>query len=125
FALLQDSSLSLSPCLNPGYFPISVADLFHLIYLILHTSRTGMFPSHARPLLDEAGWADARRRAPMIWQRLCKTFLAGLVAVAAAGSSVAGDGCSTPCAPATCKVTCVEWVPEQYQTTRTTYKTEC
>jgi len=61
----------------------------------------------------------------MIWQRLCKSFLAGLVAVAAAGSSVAGDGCSTPCAPATCKVTCVEWVPEQYQTTRTTYKTEC
>src|SRR5205085_1115824 len=68
---------------------------------------------------------DARRRAPMIWQRLCKSFLAGLVAIVAAGSSVAGDGCGTPCAPTTCKVTCYEWVPEQYQTTRTTYKTEC
>jgi hypothetical protein len=41
----------------------------------------------------------------MIWQRICKSFLAGLVAISAAGSSVAGDGCGSPCGQQTCKVT--------------------
>ena len=53
-----------------------------------------------------------------------------LVMLLTAGTASArGDDCCAPaCAPAAPAfrtVTCVQYVPEQYQTTRTTYKTEC
>jgi hypothetical protein len=61
----------------------------------------------------------------MIWQQVRKALLASVV-VAAGTASARGDDCCAPaCAPATRTVTCIEYVPEQYQTTRTTYKTEC
>src|SRR5438477_2860390 len=51
-------------------------------------------------------------------------LLAGVVA-AATPAARAGDCCS-PCAPApTFRTVCMkEWVPEQYNTTRTCYRTE-
>lgn len=58
----------------------------------------------------------------MFAQRVRFVLLAGVV-VAAAAPARAGDCCApAPCATRT--VCCTEWVPEQYQTTRTTYKTE-
>ena len=58
----------------------------------------------------------------MIWQQVRKALLASVV-VAAGTASARGDDCCAPCAPATRTVTCIDYVPEQYQTTRTTYKT--
>jgi len=63
----------------------------------------------------------------MIWQQVRKALLASVV-VAAGTASARGDDCCAPAcppAPACRTVTVVEYVPEQYQTTRTTYKTEC
>jgi hypothetical protein len=64
----------------------------------------------------------------MLWQRVRTVLLAGGVAALAAASARAEDGCApAPCAPAPQfrTVTVKEWVPEQYPTTRTVYKTEC
>ena len=70
----------------------------------------------------------------MIWQRARLALLANVVLAAAAVSARAGDGTPvaapvTPAAPATAPATqsvCVtEWVPENYTTTRTVYRTEC
>ncbi len=62
----------------------------------------------------------------MVWQRLRLALLTGAI-LATAGITVrAGDCCApAPCAPATKKVCCKEWVPETYQCQRTVYKTEC
>jgi len=60
----------------------------------------------------------------MIWQRARFALLAGLFAVAAAGPARADDAAAC-CAPAYRTVCVKEWVPEQYQCTRTVYKTEC
>jgi hypothetical protein len=56
-------------------------------------------------------------------------FLIGLVAAAAVAPARAdhngGGCCEAPCAPAMRTVTCTEWVPQQYTTTRTAYRSEC
>src|SRR5262249_21089775 len=54
-------------------------------------------------------------------------FLVGLVAAAAAATARA-DHDGAPCppsAPAMQTVTCTEWVPQNYTTTRTCYRYEC
>lgn len=55
-------------------------------------------------------------------------ILAGAL-ISTTGLSVRADDCCGAAAPAasccTRKVTCTEWVPETYETTRTTYRTEC
>jgi len=58
----------------------------------------------------------------MIWQRSRVALLVGSV-LAVAASSARADDCCAP-APCTQTVTCTEWVPEQFQTTRTVYRTE-
>jgi hypothetical protein len=40
-------------------------------------------------------------------------------------AALAADGCCNSCAPTSCQATCVEYVPEQFTTTRTCYRTEC
>jgi len=68
----------------------------------------------------------------MKWQRICKSFLAGVAFMAASGRVSANDcgaGCGAPacgsgCGPTTIKVNVTEWVTEQVPVTRTTYKTE-
>ncbi|MBY0523936.1 MAG: hypothetical protein K2R98_11090 [Gemmataceae bacterium] len=61
----------------------------------------------------------------MFWQRVRFALLAGVLANVAA-SARAGECCQpAPCAPAYRTVCCYEWVPEQFQATRTCYKTEC
>jgi hypothetical protein len=59
----------------------------------------------------------------MVWQRIKLALLAGAF-VAAAALPARADDCCAP-APCTRTVCCTEWVPQQYQCTRTTYKTEC
>lgn len=59
----------------------------------------------------------------MLFARLRNWVVAGLLAAPTAAA--AADGCCSPCPTTTCKVTCVEYVPEQYTTTRTCYRTEC
>lgn len=51
----------------------------------------------------------------------------GVLAVLALGArgGDCGAPCAAPCAPAFRTVCCTEWVPENYVTTRTVYKTEC
>lgn len=52
--------------------------------------------------------------------------LASILATVAVSSARAGDCCApAPCAPAFRTVCVTEWVPENYQCTRTSYKTEC
>jgi hypothetical protein len=60
----------------------------------------------------------------MFWHNVRLTLLAGVV-VAATPAARAGD-CCNPCAPAPAMrtVSVKEWVPEQYTTTRTSYRTE-
>src|ERR1700730_6522813 len=59
----------------------------------------------------------------MVWQCVRIALLAGAFAATAALPARAGDCCAP--APCTRTVCVTEWVPEQYQTTRTVYKTEC
>jgi hypothetical protein len=59
----------------------------------------------------------------MVWQRIRIAVLAGAFAAVAALPARADDCCAA--APATRTVCCTEWVPEQYQSERTVYKTEC
>ena len=59
----------------------------------------------------------------MFFARMRNWVVAGLLATPTA--AVAADGCCSPCPTTTRKVTCVEYVPEQYTTTRTCYRTEC
>src|SRR5262249_46378042 len=81
----------------------------------------------------------ASRRTGMYWQRVRVALLASVVAAAAAPAVArAGDAPSgaphhaapgavapaAPIAPATRKVCVEEWVPENYTTTRTVYRTE-
>ena len=69
----------------------------------------------------------------MLLKPVRASFLIGLVAAAAvapARASNHGDGdcgpsAAAPAAPATQTVTCTEWVPENYTTTRTAYRWEC
>jgi hypothetical protein len=56
----------------------------------------------------------------MFAQRVRLALLAAVVS-ALTVTTARADDC---CAPCTHKVCCTEWVPEQYQCTRTTYKTE-
>src|SRR5262245_19757528 len=69
----------------------------------------------------------------MAWQHLRKA-LGACALVAAAAVPVRADHCeapcptaapAAPCAPQYRTVTVQEWVPQQYQATRTVYKTEC
>jgi len=60
----------------------------------------------------------------MTWQRCA--LLAGVLSAAAVLPARADDAAApAPCAPAYRTVCVSEWVPEQYQCTRTVYKTEC
>lgn len=59
----------------------------------------------------------------MTLRRFCQWVVAA--AVLAPTIALADDCCPTPCAPTTCKVTCIEYVQEQVPVTRTTYRTEC
>ncbi|HJT75708.1 MAG TPA: hypothetical protein VJ739_00750 [Gemmataceae bacterium] len=70
----------------------------------------------------------------MVWQSVRIALVAGvctaaLALVANAGECGApcGSDCGAPacCAPAFRTVSCTEWRPETYQTTRTVYRTEC
>src|SRR5689334_21444415 len=66
----------------------------------------------------------------MLLRRVCQAFAAGAFVAAAAGAATAGGDCCNaapaPCAPVTtCKVTCVQYVPERVPVTRTTYKVQC
>jgi hypothetical protein len=62
----------------------------------------------------------------MVWQHLKNALLVGAFAAAAALPARAGDCCAPACAaPCTRTVCCTEYVPEQYQCTRTTYKVVC
>lgn len=59
----------------------------------------------------------------MVWQRVRSALLVGVLASVGAAPALADDCCApAPCA--TRKVCCTEWVPEQYQCTRTVYRTE-
>ncbi len=58
----------------------------------------------------------------MSLRRICNWLVAGAL-VAPSATLAAGD-CCNPC-PTTCTVKCIEYVPEQFPVTRTTYKTEC
>jgi hypothetical protein len=61
----------------------------------------------------------------MLWQHVRTVLLAGGVSALAATSARAGDDCApAPCAPQYRTVCVKEWVPEQYASTRTVYKTE-
>jgi hypothetical protein len=82
----------------------------------------------------EEGRIDSYRKSHgeegMIWQRARLAVLANVLVAAAAVSARAGDDCCAPapvtsCAPATQSVCVTEWVPENYTTTRTVYRTEC
>ena len=60
----------------------------------------------------------------MLLKRFRNWVAAG--ALAAPATALAAGDCCNPCPPVTpCKVTCVEYVPEQVPVTRTTYRTEC
>jgi hypothetical protein len=60
----------------------------------------------------------------MVLRRVCSMLAAGAAVALSAGRGSAD--CCNPCAPApTCKVTVVEYCPEQVPVTRTTYKVEC
>jgi hypothetical protein len=62
----------------------------------------------------------------MIWQHVRTSLLAGGLLAALAAPCRAGDGpCDAPCAPPMRTVCVTEWVPENYVTTRTVYRTEC
>src|SRR4051794_25123668 len=62
----------------------------------------------------------------MIWQHVRVALLAGGFVSAAALTARADDCCApAPCAPQYRTVCVKEWVPENYQTTRTVYSTEC
>lgn len=74
----------------------------------------------------------------MVWHRVSIAALAGVLAATAALPTWAGvdqpaapppggtpAGGPPPAAPATTKVWVREWVPENYQCTRTVYRTEC
>jgi hypothetical protein len=75
----------------------------------------------------------------MIWQRARLALLANVVLAAAAlsaraeniapvpagGAAAPVASTADPCAPATQSVSVIEWVPENYTTTQTVYKTEC
>src|SRR5207248_7195525 len=59
----------------------------------------------------------------MSWQCIRMAILVAVCATGTALPARAGDCCSpAPCAPTWCQI---EWVPETYQTTRTTYRVEC
>src|SRR5262245_34852979 len=61
----------------------------------------------------------------MLLRRVCSVLVVGAVAASASGRVAADAGCCSPCPPVTtCKVTVVEYVPEQVPVTRTTYKVE-
>jgi hypothetical protein len=63
----------------------------------------------------------------MFHRHLISGLLAGVALLAANGlAAAAGPCCEPSCAPAPCfkTVTVKEWVPEQYEATRTVYKTE-
>jgi hypothetical protein len=61
----------------------------------------------------------------MIWQHVRVALLAGGIVAGTALSARAEDCCQpAPCAPQVQTVTCTEWVPETYQTTRTVYRQE-
>ncbi len=57
----------------------------------------------------------------MVWQRIRLALWTGCI-VALAALPARADDCA---APAPCTRTCIEWVPEKYQTTRTVYRHEC
>jgi len=59
----------------------------------------------------------------MVWQRVQLVLLVGTI-VAVAAYPARADDCGSPC-PSPCMVRVKEWVPEQYQATRTCYRTEC
>jgi hypothetical protein len=67
----------------------------------------------------------------MIWQRIRTSLLVGGLLAAAPVAARAGDGpccgdsCGAPCAPVMRTVCVTEWVPENYVSTRTVFKTEC
>lgn len=58
----------------------------------------------------------------MIWQRARLALLANVLLAAAALSARGADGVA---APATQSVCVTEWVPQNYTTTRTVYRTQC
>jgi hypothetical protein len=60
----------------------------------------------------------------MIWQQLRLAVLTGAFTVAAAVAARAEEAAPSASAPQTCTVMVREWVPEQYECTRTVYKTE-
>src|SRR5262249_11280913 len=66
----------------------------------------------------------------MVWQHV-RAALTGCALVAAAALPARADDCcnsapcGAPCAPQYRTVCVKEWVPEQYQATRTVYKHEC
>src|SRR5271157_4662055 len=77
---------------------------------------------------------SATKEKQMNWLRVRAALLSSVVLVSSAAFANADCGCAAPaaapccaapCAPTYRTVTCQEWVPEKYMTTRTVYHEEC